>query len=233
MVVGPGLKPRPGRMPAHPATPSPIPSWAPWLPQHQLLCHFAPLVWRKGCHGEHLAGKAEGGASPAAKGGFLSLQPLTPRCCFHRNARPIVLSLPAAFPKSLSSQFPCLADLDSHCCCPRRVCTWCPGASQAHATAPWGSSSPEPPTHRHVRKAPGMPGRVPLFLLYPLEETQTGHTQRSRCPPGWVSSSRGPEIQVANETFPLPAAGFPHRQRREARVLPLKALLLASSLPKV
>lgn len=33
-----------------------------------------------------------------------SLQPLTLKC-FHRNKKPIILSLPATFPKSLSSQF--------------------------------------------------------------------------------------------------------------------------------
>lgn len=31
-------------------------------------CSSVPLVWREGCHGEHLAAKGGGGVSPTSKG---------------------------------------------------------------------------------------------------------------------------------------------------------------------
>lgn len=40
--------------------------WAPWHPNTR--CSSVPLVWREGCHGEHLAVEGGGGVSPTTKG---------------------------------------------------------------------------------------------------------------------------------------------------------------------
>lgn len=116
---GSGLKPRPKPMTSQGGVvaPSRVPTGIPAPPTPGTWCSatLALLLggrvamvntWQGRAREERADHKKGHFPSPDCEGSesSRSLQPLTLKC-FHRNERPIILSLPATLPKSLSSQF--------------------------------------------------------------------------------------------------------------------------------